>query len=109
MRLIDADALWEKLDKIEQSGAGLREIGLEPLIAIKDAKTIVNDFPNASVFNRLWNALYAKEDKLEKRYIGTTEHDNWFMVYRPWLQDGFGIAIKVLSELSSSEENINDN
>ena len=58
-------------------------------------------------------AFYTEEDKLEKRYVRTSEHDNWFLVYRPWLQDGFGIAIKAFSEISTpeppkEEENVNE-
>ena len=48
---------------------------------------------------KMWNALYAEEDKLEKKFVGTEElHDRWFYVYRPWLQRGFEIAIKVIAE-----------
>lgn len=48
---------------------------------------------------KMWNALYAEEDKLEKKFVGTEElHDKWFYVYRPWLQRGFEIAIEVISE-----------
>lgn len=47
---------------------------------------------------KMWNALYAEEDKLEKKFVGTEEHDDWFVVYRPWLQRGFEIAIKVFAE-----------
>lgn len=47
---------------------------------------------------KMWNALYAEEDKLEKKFIGTEEHGDWFAVYRPWLQRGFEIAIKVIAE-----------
>ena len=47
---------------------------------------------------KMWNALYAEEDKLEKKFIGTEKHDDWFNVYRPWLQSGFEIAITVIAE-----------
>ena len=48
---------------------------------------------------KMWNALYAEEDKLEKKFVGTEElHDYWFSVYRPWLQRGFEIAIEVMAE-----------
>lgn len=47
---------------------------------------------------KMWNALYAEEDRLEKKFIGTEEHGDWFTVYRPWLQRGFEIAIKVIAE-----------
>ena len=46
---------------------------------------------------KMWNALYAEEDKLEKKFAGT-EDDAWFFIYRPWLQRGFDIAIKVIVE-----------
>ena len=47
---------------------------------------------------KMWNALYAEEDKLERKFIGTEKHDDWFNVYRPWLQRGFEIAITVIAE-----------
>ena len=48
---------------------------------------------------KMWNALYVEEDQLEKKFVGTEElHDKWFYVYRPWLQRGFEIAIKVIAE-----------
>ena len=47
---------------------------------------------------KMWNALYAEEDKLEKKFIGTEKHDDWFNVYRPWLQSGFEIAITVIAK-----------
>lgn len=56
-----------------------------------------------NVLQKLWNAMYAEEDKWEKKFCGTQEHDNWFTNYRPWLQNGFEIAIKVLTELGVKE------
>ena len=47
---------------------------------------------------KMWNALYAEEDNLENKFTGTEEHNHWFFVYRPWLQRGFEIAIKVIAE-----------
>ena len=108
MRLIDADALFKKV-KTECNLYG------KPTIGFEDGKRVINwieQAPTVDVLQKLWNALYAEEDKFEKRYISTPEHDNWFSVYRPWLQDGFGIAIKVLSEIFAPEppkENVNDN
>ena len=46
---------------------------------------------------KMWNALYAEEDKLENHYIGTDEIDKWFVDYRPFLQRGFEIAIEVIA------------
>ena len=88
MRLIDADALLEQMRRRKDY------VGRP-----SDPVCLVEDAPTFDIFQKLWNALYAEEDKLEKRHINTPEHDNWFLVYRPWLQDGFGIAIKVLSEI----------
>lgn len=101
-RLIDADALIDALMAYTWRDED------ERLIDDADEKRefIKNwmpDLPTVDVLQKLWNALYAEEDKFEKRYISTPEHDNWFLVYRPWLQDGFGIAIKVLSEIFVSE------
>ena len=47
---------------------------------------------------KMWNALYAEEDEYEKKFVGKEEHLNWFMVYRPWLQQGFDIAINAIAE-----------
>ena len=47
---------------------------------------------------KMWNALYAEEDRFEKKYIGTDGHDAWFNTYRPWLQRGFEIAIKAIAD-----------
>ena len=47
---------------------------------------------------KMWNALYAEEDRFEKKYIGTDEHDAWFNIYRPWLQKGFNIAINAIAD-----------
>lgn len=47
---------------------------------------------------KMWNALYAVEDKFEEKYIGTKEQDSWFLIYRPWLQEGFDLAIKAIAD-----------
>ena len=47
---------------------------------------------------KMWNALYAEEDKYEKKFVGKEEHLNWFTVYRPWLQKGFDIAINAIAD-----------
>ena len=47
---------------------------------------------------KMWNALYAEEDEYEKKFVGKEEHDNWFSIYRPWLQKGFDIAIKSIAD-----------
>ena len=96
-RLIDADAFDKALEdaqiQCKRNGGNFR-FGV-----LSTVRANLKNAPTVNVFTKLWNALYAEEDKFEKRYIGTPEHDNWFLVYRPWLQDGFGIAIKVLSEI----------
>lgn len=50
---------------------------------------------------KMWNALYAKEDKFEENYIGTKEQNSWFLIYRPWLQEGFDLAIKAIADWES--------
>jgi len=47
---------------------------------------------------KMWNALYAEEDEYEKKFVGKEEHLNWFIVYRPWLQKGFDIAINAIAD-----------
>ena len=47
---------------------------------------------------KMWNALYAEEDELEKKFTQTDKQNEWIMEYRPWLQRGFEIAIRVIAE-----------
>lgn len=47
---------------------------------------------------KMWNAFYAEEDKLEEKYVGTKEHNSWFLIYRPWLQVGFNLTIKAIAD-----------
>ena len=109
-RLIDADKLMLSLNDnyLANSPTGnetlaIRDYRESMCEGLEIAMATVEGAPTVDIFPKLWNALYAEEDKFEKRYIRTPEHDNWFLVYRPWLQDGFGIAIKVLSEIFSPE------
>lgn len=65
--------------------------------AVRDAIELLKK--QEDLKQKMWNALYAEEDKLEKKFVGTEElHDRWIYVYRPWLQRGFEIAIKVIAE-----------
>ena len=103
-RLIDADALCENLGFAQNcNDCKIGKNCTYETFSVYGICTALADAPTVDVLQKLWNALYAEEDKFEKRYIGTPEHDNWFMVYRPWLQDGFQIAIKVLSEILMPE------
>lgn len=52
---------------------------------------------------KMWNALYIEEDKLEEKYIGTDELDDWLLIYRPWLQNGFDLVIKVIADWEDGE------
>ena len=58
-----------------------------------------------NLLQKLWNAFYEEEDKWEQLLVGTSNHDNWFTTYRPWLQEGFEIAIKVLSQETNGNGN----
>lgn len=110
-RLIDADKLIQSLNDnyLANSPTGnetleIRDYRESMCEGLEIAMATVEEAPTFDIFQKLWNALYAEEDKFKKRYISTPEHDNWFSVYRPWLRDGFGIAIKVLlSEIFTSE------
>ena len=64
--------------------------------AIASAIDLLKEQEN--VLQKMWNALYVEEDRLEKEFIGTDKHDDWFTVYRPWLQQGFEIGLKVIAE-----------
>jgi hypothetical protein len=110
MRLIDADKLMLSLNDnyLTNSPTGNETLAVQDYResiceGLEIAMATVEETQTVDVLQKLWNALYAEEDKFEKRYIGTQEHDNWFSVYRPWLQNGFGIAIKVLSEIFAPE------
>ena len=61
-----------------------------------DALALLKEWENLK--QKMWNALYAEEDNLEEKFTGTEKHRDWFFVYRPWLQRGFEIAIKVIAE-----------
>ena len=50
------------------------------------------------LLNEMWNAFYAAEDEHEKQYVGTDKSDDWFGIYRQWMQRGFGIAIDVIAK-----------
>ena len=95
MRLIDADVLERVLMSTSEE-----ELCTD---CCYNVIAKIDEAPTVNVLQKLWNALYAEEDKFEKRYISTPEHDNWFLVYRPWLQNGFEIAINVLSKIFVSE------
>lgn len=60
----------------------------------QDHTTIVDN----QLLQKFWNAFYKEEDEWEKLFVGTSNHEKWFTSYRPWLQAGFEIAIKVLSQ-----------
>ena len=51
-----------------------------------------------AITQKMWNALYAEEDELEKKFTQTDKQNEWIMEYRPWLQRGFEIAIRVIAE-----------
>ena len=76
---------FNKIDPFEGCVIGLCEDAIELL---EEQKTVKQ---------KMWNALYAEEDRLEKKYVGTDNHDDWFFVFRPWLQRGFEIALKVFT------------
>ena len=62
--------------------------------ALNMALTLLKE--QKSIKQKMWNALYAEEDRLEKQYAGTDMNDDWFLVYRPWLQRGFEIALETI-------------
>lgn len=65
------------------------------VMAMTDALELLKE--QESLKQKMWNALYAEEDKLEKHYVGTDEIDKWIVDYRPFLQRGFEIAIEVIA------------
>lgn len=106
MRLIDADALkeqWGMGNKCEECRRDARSCQYYEHITIMDVCSMLDEAPTVDVLAKLWSELYAEEDKWEKKFCGTQEHDNWFVNYRQWLQTGFEIAIKVLTKLGVKE------
>ena len=67
---------------------------LQMIRNVQNHTTIVDN----QLLQKLWDAFYKEEDEWERLLVGTSNHDNWFLTYRPWLQEGFGIAIKILSQ-----------
>ena len=103
MRLIDAD----KLKEVPMfNGHYDRKNGNEHFIyGINTVMEFIDELPTEQpktvpeeLKYKMWNALYAEEDRFEKKYIGTDGHDAWFNTYRPWLQRGFEIAIKAIAD-----------
>ena len=82
------------LERIEEAKVRKQDyIKILPL----DAKIIVDLLKDqTSLARKMWNEFYAEEDELEKKYVGTNENDNWFLIYRPWLQRGFEIALETI-------------
>ena len=62
---------------------------------------------NDNLLQKLWNAFYKEEDEWEQLFTGTSKHEDWFMTYRPWLQTGFEIAIKVLLQETYKQNGTN--
>lgn len=87
--IYDALALLKEQDAEIENLKQTAQSMMEGICLLKEQKDLKQ---------KMWNALYAEEDNLEKKFIGTEEHDDWFTVYRPWLQRGFEIAIKVIAE-----------
>ena len=83
---------------IEANDDFARECFIESQKDIDDALAMLkeHDVPEELKY-KMWNALYAEEDRFEKKFLGTDGHDAWFNIYRPWLQRGFEIAIKVIA------------
>ena len=50
------------------------------------------------LLDKIWDAFYKEEDELEKKFVGTAESDAWFSIYRHWMQQGFNVAIDVISK-----------
>lgn len=46
----------------------------------------------------MWKMLYALEDKAEKDFVGTDNHDEWFYTFRPWLQRGHEIGVIAVND-----------
>ena len=92
------DMLWER-DKAYQ--AGYKK-------GLSDGSITASQAQENNILNKMWNALYAEEDRLEKKFIGTDKHDDWFTVYRPWLQNGFEIGLKVIAGIYEQKGEPND-
>lgn len=85
--------------EFDKDGFMCRDELLHDAIALlKEQETVKSKTISEELKQKMWNALYTEEDKFDKKYAGTKEHDNWFLIYRPWLQDGFDLAIKAIAD-----------
>lgn len=55
------------------------------------------------LMNALWNDFYKEEDKWDKLYASTKNNDNWYLVWRPWMQVGFESAIGTIARRLEGE------
>lgn len=75
-----------------------KELAKDVLTLLKEQEAVEPKTIPEELKLKMWNALYAKEDKFEEKYIGTKEQNSWFLIYRPWLQEGFNLAIKAIAD-----------
>ena len=76
----------------------ISQLALEALDLLKEQGVVKPKNIPEELKQKMWNALYAEEDKFEKKYVGTKEHNSWFFIYRSWLQEGFNLAIKAIAD-----------
>lgn len=73
-------------------------MSMDVLELLKEQEAVEPKTIPEELMHKMWNALYAEENKFEKKYVGTKEHNSWFLIYRPWLQEGFNLAIKAIAD-----------
>ena len=74
------------------------DCAIDAIALLKEQEVVEPKIIPEELKQKMWNALYAQEDKFEGKYVGTIEHDSWFFIYRLWLQKGFNLAIKAIAD-----------
>ena len=87
------DCPWEQCEQFNQ-----KKVEIPVTLALDVINLLKEQELPTELKQKMWNALYAEEDKLEEKYVGTKEHNSWFLIYRPWLQEGFDIAINAIAD-----------
>ena len=85
-------------DVQEKDIANADAVYADALALLKEQKAVKPKTIPEELKLKMWHALYAKEDKFEEKYIGTKEENSWFIIYRPWLQEGFNLAINAIAD-----------
>lgn len=93
----DREKVIERIHEAIDTGVCV-DLFMDVLELLKEPEAVVPNTIPEELKLKMWNALYAKEDEFEKKYIRTKEQNSWFLIYRSWLQEGFNLAIKAIAD-----------